>query len=116
LIREVVGAACDAGSTCAQIFGQKFSTPEFVITGFETAFKAADRESRTAGPDEGVKVQTSAHALHALRPTPGAPDMDAPAGLIPFADRLHAHAGLVVSFSFCSDLREAPPSLRRRIL
>jgi hypothetical protein len=60
LIREVVGAACDAGSTCAQIFGQKFSTPEFVITGFETAFKAADRESRTAGPDEGVKVQTSA--------------------------------------------------------
>jgi hypothetical protein len=42
--------------------------------------------------------------------------MDAPAGLIPFADRLHAHAGLVVSFSFCSDLREAPPSLRRRIL
>ena len=50
-------------------FGQKFSTPEFVITGFETAFKAADRESRTAGPDEGVKVQTSAHGwrIHVRR-------------------------------------------------
>jgi hypothetical protein len=29
--------------------------------------------------------------------------MDAPAGLIRLADRLHAHAGLALPFSFCFD-------------
>src|SRR5512133_1450859 len=78
---------------------RSFQRPSSLSPDLRRPSRAADRESRTAGPDEGVKVQTSAHALHGLRPTPGAPDMDAPAGLIPFADRLHAHAGLVVSFS-----------------
>jgi hypothetical protein len=63
--------------------------------------------------NEGT-MRVCMRALHGFPPAPGTPDIDTPASLIRFADRLHAHSGLVVPFPFCSKQRVDRPGVSPR--